>query len=233
MRIMDAVPRANSRAVVSVSVALALAVGLVLVGVVVRRDRASASHAGTCHRFAADHAARLREVTGSGRSIAVIGDSWSVGYKLTHPDRAWPSRLRGRVRVDGFSGSGFSAGASPCGAVSYAMRVGTTRGADLVVVEGGLNDYDQSFAAVRAGFDLLLSRLRGRHVVVFGPAPAPLRLTGARRVDGWLAALSRAQGVDYVSSIGLTHLPYLPDRLHLTPAGQREYGAFVARHLPA
>lgn len=203
-----------------------------LAGVVVLRDRASASHAAGCHRFAADHAARLREVTGSGRSIVVIGDSWSVGYKLTRPDRAWPSRLPGRVRVDGFSGSGFSADASPCGAVSYATRARSARGADLVVVEGGLNDFDQPYSAVRAGFDLLISRLRGHDVVVFGPAPAPRRLVGARRVDGWLAALSRSAGVDYVSSIGLTGLPYLPDRLHLTPAGHRAYGDFVADHLP-
>jgi acyl-CoA thioesterase-1 len=162
----------------------------------------------------------------------VIGDSWSVGYKLTDPDRAWPSRLPGRVRVDGFSGSGFSAHASPCGAVSYAARTRTARAADLVVVEGGLNDYDQRYTAVRAGFDRLMSRLKGRDVVVFGPAAAPRRSVGARRVDGWLAALCESAGVDYVSSIHL-RLPYLPDRLHLTLAGHREYGDFVAAHLPA
>jgi acyl-CoA thioesterase I len=229
---MDAVPRAHSRAAVSVTLALLAAVGLALAGFVALHERASASDASSCHRFSTDHAARLREVTGSGRSVVVIGDSWSVGYKLTDPDRAWPSRLPGRVRVDGFSGSGFSAHASPCGAVSYATRTRTARDADLVVVEGGLNDYDQSYAAVRSGFDLLMSRLSGHRVVVFGPAPAPRRLAGARRVDGWLSALSRTAGVEYVSSIHLD-LPYLPDRLHLTPAGHRTYGDFVAAHLPS
>ena len=225
-------PRVFSRAAVSVTLALVLAVGLALAGLAVWHERAAASHASNCHRFEADHAARLGHVSGSGRSVVVIGDSWSVGYKLTDLDRAWPSRLPGRVRVDGFSGSGFSAHASPCGAVSYATRTRTARGADLVVVEGGLNDYDQRYSAVRAGFDLLMSRLKGRDVVVFGPAPAPRRLAGARRVDGWLAALSESAGVDYVSSIHL-RLPYLADRLHLTPAGHREYGDFVAAHLPA
>jgi acyl-CoA thioesterase-1 len=229
---MDAVPRVHGRAVVSVTLALALAVGLVLVGVMVRREGAQASQASTCHRFEADHSARLRHARGSGRRVVVIGDSWSVGYKLTDPDRSWPSRLPGRVRVDGFSGSGFSADASPCGAVSYATRTRSARGADLVVVEGGLNDYDQSYAAVRSGFDLLLSRLKGHAVVVFGPAPAPRREAGSRRVDRWLAGLSESAGVDYVSSIHL-RLPYLPDRLHLTPAGHREYGDFVAAHLPS
>ncbi|MDH2414716.1 SGNH/GDSL hydrolase family protein [Nocardioides sp. CER19] len=226
-------PRAHSRAAVSVFLALVLAAGLVLAGLVVLRGRAEASHAAGCHAFSAEHATRLRHVSGSGRRIVVIGDSWSVGYKLTNPERGWPSRLPGRVRVDGFSGSGFSAHASPCGAVSYATRTRTTDGADLVVVEGGLNDYDQPYAAVRNGFRLLMSRLGGRDVVVFGPAPAPRRLAGARRVDGWLASLSKAAGVDYVSSIRLTRLSYLPDRLHLTPAGHRAYGDWVARHLPA
>lgn len=213
--------------------ALVLAVGLALAGLVAMRGRANASSAAQCHRFSADHAAELQRVTGSGRRTVVIGDSWSVGYKLTHPDRGWPSRLPGRVRVDGFSGSGFSAHASECGAVSYAARARTARSAELVVVEGGLNDYDQPYAAVRAGFRLLMARLKGRDVVVFGPAPAPRRSAGARRVDRWLAGLSAAAGVDYVSSIHLTGLPYLSDRLHLTPAGHREYGDWVARHLPS
>lgn len=224
-------PRAHGRAAVSVTLAVVLAVGLALAGLAVMHERAVASRAAGCHRFAADHAARLVHVTGAGRRVVVIGDSWSVGYKLTDPGRAWPSRLPGRVRVDGFSGSGFSAHASACGAVSYATRTRTARRADLVVVEGGLNDFDRSYAAVSAGFRLLMSRLHGRDVVVFGPAPAPRRLAGARRVDRWLASLSRSAGVDYVSSIRL-RLPYLPDRLHLTLAGHREYGDFVARHLP-
>jgi acyl-CoA thioesterase-1 len=227
------VPRVHVRAALSVSLVLVLVVGLLLVGVVMLRGRASASAASHCHGFRVEHAARLRQVSGSGRRVVVIGDSWSVGYKLTDPDRSWPSRLPGRVWVDGFSGSGFSANASACGLVSYATRAGTARNADLVVVEGGLNDYDQTYAAVRSGFRLLMSRLKGRDVVVVGPAPAPLRLAGARRVDRWLASLCRATGVDYVSSIRLTHLPYLPDELHLTAAGHREYGDFVARSLPS
>jgi acyl-CoA thioesterase-1 len=224
------VPRAGSRTAVSVPLVLLLAVGLLLAGVVALRGRAAASDAAQCHRFAAEHAAMLRRVSGQGRSVVVIGDSWSVGYKLRSPEDAWPSRLAGRVRVDGFSGSGFSADASPCGSVSYATRAATARNADLVVVEGGLNDYDQSYRAVRSGFRLLISRLRGRSIVVVGPAPAPRRLAGARRVDGWLASLSAAAGVRYLSSIEL-RLPYLPDRLHLTAAGHRTFGDWVARQL--
>lgn len=217
----------------ALGLALVLALGLALAGAVVLRGRAAADVASMCRRFAADHAAlAARPVTGEGRRIAVIGDSWSAGYLLRDPGAGWPARLPGRVSVDGFSGSGFSATASPCGRVSFADRASSARGADLVVVEGGLNDFDQSYASVRAGFRALLRRLAGREVLVVGPAPAPSRLAGARRVDRWLAALCRAAGVDYVSAIGLD-LPYLPDRLHPTAEGQWEFGDFVAAHLPS
>jgi acyl-CoA thioesterase-1 len=89
-----------------------------------------------------------------------------------------------------------------------------------------------TYAEVSSGFDRLMSRLAGRHVVVVGPAPAPLRLAGATRVDGWLSRLCERTGTDYISTIGL-RLPYLPDRLHLTPAGHRAFGDYVASRLPA
>lgn len=228
---MEPVSRAHGRIVVSASLALLLAVGLVLAGALVLRGRASASDAGRCERYAAERTQRAHAVSGTGPRVAVIGDSWSVGHLLPDPARSWPSRLPGRVVVDGFSGSGFSAEASRCRHVSFADRVRSTRGADLVVVEGGLNDFDQPYAEVRAGFDRLMGELAGRRVVVVGPAPAPLRLTGARRVDGWLAGLCARSDVDYVSTIGL-RLPYLRDRLHLTAAGHRVFGDYVASRLP-
>lgn len=223
-------PRVFSRAAVSVTLALVLAVGLALAGLAVWHERAAASHASNCHRFEADHAARLGHVSGSGRSVVVIGDSWSVGYKLTDLDRAWPSRLPGRVRVDGFSGSGFSAHASPCGAVSYATRTRTARGADLVVVEGGLNDYDQPTAELRSGFRALARQLRGDHVLVVGPPDAPARAAAARRVDAVLRQEATRAHVRYVPMTGY-RFTYLGDDLHLTPSGHRVFGDIVARYL--
>src|SRR4051794_2673675 len=145
---------------------------------------------------------------------------------------SWPSQLPGRVHVDGLSGSGFSTGASPCSGVSYAAREphALRRGADLVVVEGGLNDYDQSPTAVRAGFRSLVRELGGQDVLVVGPVPAPVRLAGARRVDALLRQESARAGVRYLSMIG-EDLPYLADHLHLTPAGHRDFGRVVARAL--
>ena len=54
--------------------------------------------------------------------------------------------------------------------------------------------------------------------VVVGPATAPARAGKVPRVDRLLAHLSHRYGVAYISMADL-ELPYLDDRLHLTPAG--------------
>ena len=173
--------------------------------------------------------ARADLVTGSGPAVLVVGDSYSVGAGL-RPDQSWPVRLPGRVRVDGFSGSGFSRHASGCGAVAYADRVRTslrptTR---LVVVEGGLNDYRQPVADLDAGFHRLLRALRGHRVLVVGPPPAPARPAGrVAAVDAELARLAAASGTPYLSMAGI-ELTYQADRLHPDAAGQRVFGDAVA-----
>lgn len=183
-----------------------------------------------CDRFAADSVARAAAVTGSGDDVLVIGDSYSAGLGLDDAASSWPSRLAGTVHVAGFSGSGFSRSASPCGPVSFAARATAALAdspASLVVVEGGLNDFDQTAAAVTAGFDRLMSVLAGHRVVVVGPVSAPARAGRVPAVDALLADLSASYGVDYVSTTALD-LPYLDDRLHLTPAGHETFGDYVA-----
>ena len=103
-------------------------------------------------------------------------------------------------------------------------------GADLVVVEGGLNDYLETDAEIEAGFVRLMRELRGHRVVVIGPATAPARAERVPRVDEQLAALAERYGVAYVRTADL-ELPYLDDRLHLTPAGHQEFGDFVAEQI--
>jgi acyl-CoA thioesterase-1 len=184
----------------------------------------------TVHREDARERAAL--VTGSGERAVVIGDSWSVGLGLDDLEGSWPSRLDDETHVAGFSGSGFSEGASPCGRVSFADRATAALrgGADLVVVEGGLNDYDQPSAAVEHGFDRLMRTLAGHRVVVVGPAAAPSRARAVPRVDDLLARLSAAYAVPYVPTSDL-ELPYLHDRLHLTEAGHAEFGDAVAARI--
>lgn len=196
--------------------------------------QASGARPTRCEQFRADSVARAGDVTGNGERVVVIGDSWSAGLGLAQPVRSWPSRLSGRVHVAGFSGSGFSAEASPCGRVSFADRApAVVRGADLLVVEGGLNDWDRTDAEIRSGFARLMRSVRAAEVsrvVVVGPASAPSRAAQVPHVDALLARLSRQYGVGYVSTADLD-LPYLDDRLHLTATGHQLFGDSVARRI--
>ncbi|MDQ6523589.1 GDSL-type esterase/lipase family protein [Nocardioides sp. LHD-245] len=184
---------------------------------------------------------RAALVTGAGARVLVIGDSYSVGAGA-RPEESWPVRLPGRVRVDGFSGSGFSVGASPCGDVSYGTRArasvatpaeagaeeGAEERADLLVVEGGLNDADQPRADLEAGFVRLMEVLAGRQVLVVGPPPAPrLRYDDVAAVDATLARLAAGHGAAYLSMLDV-ELTYTEDRLHPDAAGHRVFGDRVA-----
>jgi acyl-CoA thioesterase-1 len=190
---------------------------------------AEASQAERCRDIRAASEERRAVVSQQGGPrTAVIGDSWSQGSDLADPSGSWPSRLEGHVVVDGFGGSGFTAEASPCQGVAFPLRVDRALATDpdLVVVQGGLNDFDVSASVVREGAEEALRRLEGHQVVVVGPAPAPRRAPGAARVDALLAEVTAAAGVPYVSTSGWK-LEYLPDHLHLTPAGHAEFGAAV------
>ncbi len=186
--------------------------------------------ASRCEQFRTASAERLALVTGSGAETLVIGDSWSAGLGLDDLADSWPTRLPGRVRVAGFSGSGFSADASECGEVSFASRAAraVTPATGLVVVEGGLNDVDRTDAEIEAGFAALVDVLGERRVVVVGPAAAPSRAAAAVRVDLLLRRLTEQAGWEYVAAYDW-ELGYLPDDLHLTPAGHAEFGDLVAR----
>lgn len=188
-----------------------------------------------CEQVSAAAAERAGMVSGRGDTVLVVGDSWSGGWKLRDLSRSWPSRLPGRVFVDGFPGSGYSAAASPCGPVSYGDRVAAAvqRSApDLVVLQGGLNDYDRPAGEIREGFERVLAGLEEHDVVVVGPAAAPSRAHAVPRVDRLLASLSARHGVAYVRTTDL-ELPYLPDRLHLTRRGHQEFGDAVAERIAA
>jgi acyl-CoA thioesterase-1 len=196
-------------------------------------DRAGAG-ATRCQQHRVDARDRAGIVSGAGSPVLVIGDSWSVGLGQDDLAGSWAARLPGEVHVAGFSGSGFSAHASGCGRVSFADRAPTalaTRPA-LVVVEGGLNDYDQPAAAIDSGFRDLMAHLAGHPVVVVGPADAPSRSRAVPRVDALLGRLAQEHGVPYVRTSDLD-LAYLDDRLHLTTAGHREFGDAVADRIAA
>lgn len=217
-------------------VALAVVLGLVAAAAVLQlRHPAEADTAARCAIRSEQAAERAAVTTGAGERVAVIGDSWSVGFGLPELERSWPSRLDARVQVAGFSGSGFSATASPCPGVSFADRAAdaVVDGPELVVVQGGLNDFDQTPQSIEAGFSALVAGLAAyspERVVVVGPHRAPSRASGAERVDALLERLSAQAGLRYLRPLDLD-LTYLPDRLHLTEAGHRAFGDWVAEQL--
>lgn len=214
--------------------AVLLTVAAVLCALVATGVAATRANAGVskCEQFANASQARAKQVTGSGERVVVVGDSWSAGLGLDRPVLSWPSRLPGEVHVAGFSGSGFSAKASPCGRVAFSDRAPAALrgGADLVVLEGGLNDFDRTDAEIEAGFARLMKQTAAYDVVVVGPASAPSRARAVPRVDRLLRDLSEQYGVTYVSTADIT-LPYLQDRLHLTAKGHRLFGDAVAARI--
>ncbi len=187
-----------------------------------------------CAGFRADAAERAGLVTGSGPETLVVGDSWAAGLGLDDLAGSWPTRLTGRVRVSAFSGSGFSRDASECGDVSFASRTARalSPATSRVVVAGGLNDVDRSTVQISAGFARLVAALEGRSVVVVGPAAAPSRAAAAERVDAVLRRLTAGAGWQYVAAYDW-ELGYLPDGLHLTPAGHAAFGDRVRDALAA
>jgi acyl-CoA thioesterase-1 len=196
-------------------------------------DRAGAG-ATRCQQHRIDSRDRAAIVTGDGERVLVIGDSWSVGLGQDDLDQSWAARLPGEVHVAGFSGSGFSAHASMCGRVSFHDRAPTALSMrpSLVVVEGGLNDYDQPATAIDRGFRDLMADLAGQRVVIVGPADAPSRSRAVPRVDALLARLAAEYGVPYVRTSDLD-LTYLEDRLHPTADGHDVFGDAVADRIAA
>jgi len=191
--------------------------------------RGAPSVAETCQAIAAASAARHATVAGAGPRVVVIGDSYSQGAHLLDPSSSWPSMLPGQVVVDGFAGSGFSAAASPCSGEAFGLRVARALAdrPELVVIQGGLNDYDVPDDQLRAGVRDVLGQLSGRRAVLVGPPHAPSRAAQVARVDAVLAAEAARAGVPYVRTSGW-QLPFLPDQLHLTADGHRAFGDAVA-----
>ncbi|WP_374457088.1 SGNH/GDSL hydrolase family protein [Nocardioides sp.] len=224
------VHRGSLRRVVGAAVVVVLLAALMAFYVA---GRAGAGPA-RCQQHRVDSKDRSAIVTGEGERVLVIGDSWSVGLGQDDLSRSWAAELPGEVHVAGFSGSGFSARASSCGRVSFHDRAPTALDVRpaLVVVEGGLNDYDQPATAIDRGFRDLMADLAGQPVVVVGPAAAPSRAGAVPRVDELLASLSDQYGVPYVQTSDLD-LDYLDDRLHLTEGGHEEFGRVVAERIAA
>jgi len=188
----------------------------------------------SCQENAARAEARARVVTGHGRRVVVIGDSWAVGRDLD-ARKTWPVYLDGEVHVAAFGGSTISADDwNHCGNVSFADRApeALAGGADLVVVEGGLNDIKASEADIRTGLRQLLHELHGYRVVFLAPAPTPSRATRVPRVDAILGDVLSRRGIPYVPTDDIP-ISYRSDGLHPDAVGHQIFGEAVAERIAA
>lgn len=224
--------RGRSRVGAAVLVALVLVAAVLLGGA--RRSHGTETRVARCERYQQTADAVESRVPAAEAALVVIGDSWSVGLGLEDRSAAWPSRLPSSTRVAGFSGSGYGALASSCGAVSFADRapeaLRDTAPGVPVIVEGGLNDWDSTDAEITAGFHNLMRELRGHEVLVAGPPAAPARAAFMGRVSSLLADLCHRAGVRYLPTDDLD-LIYQPDGLHPSPAGAAVFGDAVAAAL--
>lgn len=174
-----------------------------------------------------------------------FGDSWTEG-QVARRGRGFPyvtSELLGwTALVDGVGGTGYIRTRRPS-TQTYPVRAAAipreTR-ADIVIVEGGLNDIGGDLTllkpAVRDTVEALQARFPGKPVVVLGPGPnslpVPARL---KQIDLLIRDECRTLGVPYISPIErewLTGLNFRdtidPVTHHPTTAGHAYLGGRLA-----
>ena len=186
-----------------------------------------------CARFAAESVSRAAVVTGAGQRTVVIGDSWAAGYGLDDPGKSWPVYLDGQVRVSGFAGTGYARSSMKrCGPISFGERArdAIRPGADLVVLEGGINDAHREMGEAEKGFRETLDALKGQNVVVLSAPRISTRAAAIKGVNQMLKRVSAEYGVTYINVFDLK-LPYQDDKTHLTKSGHVQFGETVARRI--
>lgn len=169
------------------------------------------------------------------RSIAVLGDSYSAGDVLADRKDAWTYDLgrltNARVSVAGVGMTGYTNGGY-CKGQEFRQRVGrlVALKPDVLIIQGGLNDWEASPESVQVAARDLLRMTEGvPNVTLVGPTNAPAR-ANLPAIDAALAKAAEATGRDYISALGWD-LDFLPDRLHLTPAGHDAFAKHVAAAL--
>ena len=175
-------------------------------------------------------------LTSGSPTVAVLGDSYSVGVGVAGPEVAWPAalgeRLDAEVVVDGVGGTGFTTrGFCPENPVAYGERVDDDPPeAEVVVVQGSVNDaLGGRPEDVGAAAEAVLRDLEGvPTVVVVGPAAIPAAETADLRIiDAALREAAADAGRVYVPLLD-AGIPILPDRVHPTLVGHEPIAELVA-----
>ena len=169
-------------------------------------------------------------VQGRGAAGTVaLGDSYTAGDWLEDRSQGWAYAVAedvAGVGMTGYTNGGY------CGDDSFSERLSTIT--DLhpstLIIQGGLNDSDATAHQIEAAADDLLDRVEGiERVVLVGPTNAPAK-TDLAKVDKALAAAAKDRQREYISALEWD-LEFLPDRLHLTPAGHAEFAELVRTRL--
>lgn len=198
---------------------------------VTRKNMLDASRCEEVSAFIASEGEVVR--TGEGaQMVGVIGDSYSAGDLLDDFRQGWafrlPEYLDATVSVAGVGSTGFMA-EGPCGDQPFIDRAAVVLATspETLVIQGGLNDSEADVNKVAAHADELLRRVSSApNVFVVGPTAAPAK-DDLSELDETLRRVTEFNGGEYISVLDL-ELEFLPDDLHLTPAGHDELAAYVA-----
>ncbi|WP_155858779.1 SGNH/GDSL hydrolase family protein [Candidatus Blastococcus massiliensis] len=215
---------------VALAVVLAVAVGVVVwLG---QDDTAD------CDAALETRARQMSEPIG-GRTVAVLGDSYTQGTGLAGPEVAWPAALEERlgapVVIDGVGSTGFTTRGFCTGAeVTYGARLDDDWAeAEVVVVQGGVNDAltGRPDDVAAAAEDVLGELEEVPTVVVVGPPSIPAaEAEELSTVDAALRQAAEDAGRAYVPLLG-KDIPLLDDRVHPTEAGHQRIAELVAAAL--
>jgi hypothetical protein len=184
------------------------------------------------------------QVPAHGRAY-FFGDSWTEG-QVARRGRGFPyvtSELLGwTAEVDGVGGTGYLQTHRPS-TQTYPVRAAAIPAgtqADIVIVEGGLNDIGGDLRglkpAVLSTIDALQARFPGKPIVVLGPAPRSLPVPAAlKQIDLDIRDACRSAAVPYVSPIerewitGLNFRDIIdPATTHPSTAGHAYLGGRLA-----
>lgn len=195
-------------------------------------ERRAEAMAGPCRAIEASVEARGGWVTyGDGDGlIAVLGDSYAAGFGLDPGDASWPEILADEasasVMVDAIAATGYVNGGF-CGGDTFSTRVVelVALAPDVLVIEGGLNDWEAGERDVLEAARAVLADVDAPEVIVVGPARTPARPDVAG-VVGALSAAAGEAGATFVD-VRTLELAFLADGLHPTPEGHRAFAAAV------
>ena len=222
------------------SVIASVVVGIALVGggvVAAKEVRDNINVQQACSALAPEKTNGGMVRTGGGEDPAVImGDSYTASEHLDNRSDGWAYKLAAAehwdAKVAGIGSTGF-VNQGPCGGDAYANRMSRVLSANpkVLVVQGGLNDWKASPKDVETAADMLLKSASAvPTLVVVGPPSAPARAETLPEIDAALARAAKANGAKYISALDWD-LEFLPDRLHLTPAGHTKFAELAAKAL--